>query len=152
MSDAWKQKLLHLFISHHAIASADTTVIIPSGARRGKQHCASRAWNSKCGCGVSTVQHFLCLRVDCSAEILQPTLLVTRPHFPPASPRGGAALLFPFTAHFLRRSRCPSQLSTPLSVAPTRTHALALFPQQRALWKCQVSLFTCPLLALALLL
>lgn len=44
-------------------------------------------------------------------------------HIFTASPLN-TTLLFPFTSHFVQRSWCPSQLSTPLSVAPTRTHSL----------------------------
>lgn len=39
-----------------------------------------------------------------------------------------------------------------LSLPHAGGHTLVLFPQQHALWKCQVGLFTCPLLPRALLL
>lgn len=118
------------------------------------KHCFTRL-EFKLDSSFHCATHCMCWLLSGGGGVLQPSLLLFHqlmisPHFRSfTSEHHLISLYLPFSAAQL--------VLVPVSAADSiicrsHTDALALFPQQRALWKCQVGLFTCPLLPLALLL
>lgn len=155
MPGACEQKLPQLFISHRAIiAAADTmrsTHQVPAERNNIVLHARDLKLDS------SFHPATVCLRsLTAQRRFSRPALSVV---VPAADDEGPHFHGFTSERHLiisLYLSFSAGQ-SVPVSavdsiICRSHTDALALFPQQRALRKCQVGLFTCPLLPLALLL
>lgn len=159
MSGAWKHKLPQLFISHCAIIAADTmrsSHQVPAERNNIILHARNLKLDSSFHPATVCLRSLTAQRRFSSAArpslllFQQLMMMMMRVHIFTASPLS-ATLLFPFTSHFLQRGRVPVSAVDSI-ICRSHTDALARFPQQRALRKCQVSLFTCPLLPLAVLL
>lgn len=161
MSSPWNQKLPQLLISHHAITVGDTgwsSHHVPAVfILRKKKRYLWPPWNWNLNSDFDSVAFRLYLLFsrntwapslcECYSRNWWWVSTFSQHHL------WAAPYYFPLPLIFC--SAVCASLGCKLhylSLPHAGGHTLVLFPQQHALWKCQVGLFTCPLLPRALLL